>query len=148
MLFCALYGKNWILILDAVWTFSIYGNMVYSSLPLGLLKAVSSNSISSPQNLLLVQIYYGISNLCQFALWFWSCIFGSFSAILYCNCQEFCQLMLVVKLLGFLEQYFYNLCVCWFLTATLSSTKRIIWLDWFVGCPLKIVKKVSWRVSQ
>ena len=47
---------------------SLYGSMVYSTLPLGLLKAVSSNSINNPQNLLLVQIYYGIGNQCQFAL--------------------------------------------------------------------------------
>ena len=75
------------LILDIVLTFSIHGNMVYSSLPLGLLKAMSGNSINSPQNLLLVQIYYGIGNRYQFALWFWSRIFGSSTAILYCDCQ-------------------------------------------------------------
>ena len=67
---------------------------------------MSSNSINNPQNLLLVQIYYGIGNLCQFALWFWSHIFSSLTAILYYDCQEFCQFVLVVKLLGFLEQHF------------------------------------------
>ena len=60
--------QNLALIFENVWTFSLYVNVVYFSLPMGILKAVSSNSINSPQNLLLVEIYYGIGNLCQFAL--------------------------------------------------------------------------------
>ena len=54
-----MYGKSWTLIFDTIWKYSIYGKILYSSLPLGLLKAVSSNSINTTQNSLLV------SQLCQ-----------------------------------------------------------------------------------
>ena len=54
--FFALYCENLTLILETVIAFLIYGKMLFPSLRMRHMKAVSSNSINSPQNLLLAQI--------------------------------------------------------------------------------------------